>query len=209
MLRGEAVLAMAPDSDETLLVVGDSLSAAYGLKTEQGWVHLLALRMRAKGYRQSVVNASISGETTSGGAARINDLLARHAPSVVVIALGANDGLRGIDPSITAAHLDTMINAAAAAEASVVVVRVRIPPNYGPQYTAQFDAIFDRIAEREDVTLAPFMLRRFALEPDAFQRDGLHPRAPAQTQILDTLWPTIASVAASTTDLSSMEAAAQ
>ena len=175
-----------------ILVVGDSLSAGYGISVDESWPNLLQQRLQEEGYRHRVVNASISGETTKGGARRLGALLVEHNPSVVIIALGANDGLRGIRIDEIRKNLTQMINAAKVVQAAVVLLEVRIPPNYGPGYTESFEAVFDRLGGDEEVLYAPFMLERFAANQSAFQQDGLHPTAEAQPQILDTLWPTIA-----------------
>ena len=174
-----------------MLVLGDSLSAGYGIGRDESWPHLLESRISEKGYPHSVVNASISGETTSGGARRIGPLLNEHGPAVVVIALGANDGLRGFQVNETSRHLRKMIHMAREARAIVVLLKVRIPPNYGPRYTELFEGQFDDIAASEDIIYAPFMLERFAMNRNAFQADGLHPVAAVQDDIVDTLWPSI------------------
>ena len=184
-----------------VLIVGDSLSAGYGIEAAAAWPRLLAERLSEEGYRQSVVNASISGETSSGGARRLPGLLREHRPAVVVVALGSNDGLRGMDVAETRRKLTAMDTAARGAGACVVLVRMRIPPNYGPRYTAAFEGVFDDVAQGADVVLAhvvrgvaplaSFMLERFATDWQAFQDDGLHPTAAAQDDILDTLWPSI------------------
>lgn len=174
-----------------VLILGDSLSAGYGISREASWPHLLGEHMRREGYRQSVVNASISGETTAGGARRLGPLLEAHAPSVVVIALGANDGLRGFELAEIRRNLRALVERAGAGGAEVVLARVRIPPNYGPRYTEAFEGLYDEIAAAAEVVAAPFMLERFAADPAAFQRDGLHPTAAVQPAILDTLWPAI------------------
>jgi acyl-CoA thioesterase-1 len=175
-----------------VLILGDSLSAGYGISQEASWPNLLRQRLLDEGYRHSVVNASISGETTSGGARRIAALLEQHQAAVVVLALGANDGLRGVDVAETRKNLSIIIGLAKAADATVVLLKVRIPPNYGPQYTAAFERIFDELGELQGVIYAPFMLEQFALDARAFQNDGLHPKADVQPRILDTLWPSIA-----------------
>ena len=171
--------------------MGDSLSAGYGIDSAAAWPRLLAAKLSDEGYRQSVVNASISGETSSGGARRLPALLREHDPAVVVVALGSNDGLRGMDVAETRRKLGAMVAAARGAGARVVLVRMRIPPNYGPRYTAAFEGVYDDVAQAEDVILAPFMLERFATDWQAFQDDGLHPTAAAQVDILATLWPSI------------------
>ena len=179
-----------------ILILGDSLSAGYGIALEQSWPALLEQRLRREGYPYRVVNASVSGETTAGGARRIAALLAEHAPAVVVIALGANDGLRGLDPAVVKQNLTTIVAAAAQTGALALLLQVRIPPNYGPQYTEKFEAVFADFAMYPQLMLAPFMLERFALNQSAFQTDGLHPTAAVQPQIVETLWPSLAAALA-------------
>lgn len=177
--------------DQVVLIVGDSLSAGYGIALEDSWPSLLQRRLSDEGYGHRVVNASISGDTTAGGARRLGALLAEHVPELVVIALGANDGLRGIRPAEMRRNLVQMINATKVVGATPVLVRVRIPPNYGPDYTETFEAVFDELGADAEVVYAPFLLERFAARRDAFQSDGLHPTAEVQPDILDTLWPSI------------------
>lgn len=167
-----------------LLVMGDSLSAGYGLPAEQGWVGLLAAQLKSEGKGWEVVNASVSGETSAGGAARIGDALSRHQPAVVVIALGANDGLRGLGPDLLAANLRRMANAATAAGARVLLIGIRIPPNYGPAYTRAFEGTFARVADELKLPLLPFLLEPIATDERWFQADRLHPNAEAQPRIL-------------------------
>lgn len=196
-LSGSSVAASADGA--AILILGDSLSAGYGISIEQSWPQLLQKRLRNQGYRHSVINASISGETTAGGVRRLPALLERHEPAVLVVALGSNDGLRGIAIGETEANLVGMVNAAAERAVRVVLIKVRIPPNYGSRYAERFEGVFDTVGAREDVTYAPFMLERFATDPAAFQADGLHPTATAQTMILDTLWPSISTTIAPAT----------
>ncbi|MGR4877408.1 arylesterase [Pseudoxanthomonas sp. LARHCG66] len=172
----------------TVLVMGDSLSAAYGLAPSQGWVSLTADRIgRTKpGWR--VVNASISGETTAGGAARIAAELQRHKPAVVIIALGANDGLRGLPLVQTRANLEKMIKAAQAGKAKVLLVGMRMPPNYGPDYTRGFEQNFSALAKQYRTALLPFLLEPIALDRNAYQADNLHPVASAQPKLRDHVW---------------------
>ena len=185
-----------------VLILGDSLSAGYGISREDAWPRLLGQRMREEGYRQSVVNASISGETTAGGARRLPALLEVHHPAVVVIALGANDGLRGIGVDELERNLRDMIARSRAAGATVVLVKVRIPPNYGPRYTDAFEGVYDALSARGEVVPAPFLLERFATRNDAFQADGLHPVAAVQGDIVATVWPAIAAALDTATETS-------
>lgn len=189
--RSAAAQATTPapaQGTRTVLVMGDSLSAAYGLAPNQGWVSLTADRIgkTAPGWR--VVNASISGETTAGGAARIAAELQRHKPAVVVIALGANDGLRGLPLAQTRANLEKMIKAAQASKAKVLLVGMRMPPNYGPDYTRGFEQNYSALAKQYDTALLPFLLEPIALDRSAYQADNLHPVAAAQPKLHDHVW---------------------
>ena len=172
----------------TVLVMGDSLSAAYGLRTEQGWVALTAARIARERPDWRVVNASISGETTAGGAARIVATLVRDRPGVVVIELGANDALRGLPLRETRRNLAYMIGASRGIGAKVLLVGMRIPPNYGAQYTAEFERGYRELAGRFDTALLPFLLQPIALDRSNFQADNLHPVAAAQQRIRDHVW---------------------
>lgn len=172
-----------------LLVVGDSISAAYGLPNGVGWTDLLAARLKERGYPQRVVNASISGDTTAGGRARLPALLAQHQPGIVVIELGGNDGLRGGDLKAARDNLDAMTTAALKAGAKVLLVGMKIPPNYGPGYTRTFDAMYTAVASVHKVPLAPFFFEGFAEQSDMFQPDRIHPTAAAQPKLLDNVWP--------------------
>jgi acyl-CoA thioesterase-1 len=172
----------------TVLVMGDSLSAAYGLAPSQGWVSLTADRIGKTKPGWRVVNASISGETTAGGAARIAAELQRHKPAVVVIALGANDGLRGLPLAQTRANLEKMIKAAQASKAKVLLVGMRMPPNYGPDYTRGFEQNFSALSKQYRTALLPFLLQPIALDRNAYQADNLHPVASAQPKLRDHVW---------------------
>jgi len=175
----------------TLMVFGDSLSAAYNLSAEQGWVHILGERIAQAKLPWVVVNASISGETTAGGLRRIVEDLKRHKPSVVVIELGANDALRGQPVAGMRSNLEGMIRLARQARAEPVLVGLMIPPNYGIEYATQFHAMYGSIAARDKVVLVPFLLEGFADRPELFQADGLHPVASAQPRIADNVWAKI------------------
>ena len=187
----QATTAAPAQGTRTVLVMGDSLSAAYGLAPNQGWVSLTADRIgtTAPGWR--VVNASISGETTAGGAVRIAAELQRHKPAVVVIALGANDGLRGLPLAQTRANLEKMIKAAQASKAKVLLVGMRMPPNYGPDYTRGFEQNYSALAKQYDTALLPFLLEPIALDRSAYQADNLHPVASAQPKLRDHVWKTL------------------
>jgi len=181
--------AAAATSERTLLVFGDSLSAAYGLRAEQGWVTQLQQRLASEGYGYHVVNASVSGETTSGGRNRLQRALAQHRPAVVLVELGANDGLRGLPVKDTRANLRAMIQAAQVAGAKVLLLGIHIPPNYGPQYTQAFDAMYTSLAAEMRVPLLPFLLEGIAMNTRYMQADGLHPNAAGQPRVLANVWP--------------------
>jgi len=176
-------------SQPVLLVLGDSLSAEYGLPRDSGWVRLLSDRLAEGGAQYNVVNASISGETTSGGRTRLPALLAQHDPAVVVIELGGNDGLRGLSLSAMRENLRAMTEASRRAGARVLLVGVRIPPNYGRQYTERFFRTFQDVAREQQVALAPSLLDGFADRPDMFQADRIHPTEKAQARMLENVWP--------------------
>jgi acyl-CoA thioesterase-1 len=179
----------ARDSAPTLLVVGDSISAGYGLPTGEGWVDLLTKRLEARGYPQRVVNASISGDTTAGGRARLPGLLERYRPAIVVVELGGNDGLRGGDLAASRANLDAMVAAIQRAGAKALVVGMRLPPNYGPKYTREFEAMYAAVARAHKAALLPYFFAGFGEDNEMFQPDRIHPTAAAQQALLDNLWP--------------------
>ena len=168
---------------------GDSLSAAYGIPRDRGWVALLEKRLAAEGYDYSVANASISGEITSGGLARIGKVLAQSRPAVVILELGANDGLRGLPVAQMKKNLAAMITRAKQAGARVLLIGMRMPPNYGPDYTEAFAAVYAGLARRERVALVPFMLEGIAAQPGLFQADGMHPNEAGEPLLLDNIWP--------------------
>jgi acyl-CoA thioesterase-1 len=174
-----------------ILVLGDSISAAYGMSLEQGWVNLLAEQLADAEPAAAVVNASISGETTAGGLRRLPQLLAQHKPDVVIIELGANDGLRGFPLAGLRANLDKLVSLAQGAGARVILVPMEIPPNYGARYTAGFRETFIEVARDTDSILAPFLLDGVATDPALMQADGLHPRPEAQARLLQNMLPTI------------------
>jgi acyl-CoA thioesterase-1 len=176
----------------TILVYGDSLSAGYGLARGEDWAQLLAQRLREKKLDYTVANASISGETTLGGLNRIEQALKTHRPAITILALGANDGLRGADLDAMRHNLERMVDAAQKAKSRVILVGMRIPPNYGPQYTEKFQATFGDIAKKRRLPLVPFLLEGFAEKRDYFQADNLHPTAAAQPLMLETIWKVLA-----------------
>jgi acyl-CoA thioesterase-1 len=173
----------------TILVFGDSLSAAHGLRPEQGWVALLGQRLESQGYGYQIANASVSGETSGGGVERLPRALQLHHPQIVILELGANDGLRGLPPAATRDNLARMVELSQAAGARVLLVGIRIPPNYGPRYTEEFARMFPGLAAQYHLPLVPFLLQNVALNPALMQDDGLHPNAQGEPPILDTVWP--------------------
>ncbi len=187
-----AVLSLPPGARAatTILVLGDSLSAAYGIAQNQGWVHLLQQRITADRGDARVINASISGETTSGGRTRITGLLKRHRPAVVIVELGGNDGLRGLPIADMSANLNQIITAIKVHGAKTLLLGMRLPPNYGPAYTREFHETYARLAAEHTIPLVPFMLDGLADET-SFQADRIHPTAAAQARILDNVWPTL------------------
>ena len=187
-----AKAAPAAQPARTVLVMGDSLSAAYGLAASQGWVALTAGRIAKEKPAWRVVNASISGETTAGGASRIDGELKRNKPAVVVIELGANDGLRGLPLSQSRANLDRMIGASKKAGAKVLLIGMRMPPNLGREYTQGFSDNFAALAKQHGIALLPFLLEPIALDRSAFQDDNLHPIASAQPKLRDHVWTQLA-----------------
>jgi acyl-CoA thioesterase-1 len=192
-----AVHPMPPDAvaaapqGPALLVLGDSLSAAYGLPLDQGWVNLLQVRIDSRGLPFRVVNAAISGDTVAGGLSRLPALLDEHQPAVVVIELGANDGLRGFGPDGIKSGLIRLVQQAQSAGARVVVAGVRLPPNYGPAYNGRFQRMYAEVAQETGAALVPRLLAEVAEVPELMQSDGLHPTAEAQPRILDNLWPVL------------------
>lgn len=179
----------AYSASKTVLVLGDSLAAEYGLARGSGWAALLEKRLNAEKLDTRIINASISGETTSGGKARLPALLEQHRPAIVIIELGANDGLRGLPVASAKANLRTMIVAVRNAHAQPLLVGMQIPPNYGRQYTERFSSMYKELSGELDVPLVPFLLDGVADKPQLFQADRLHPLADAQPIILDNIWP--------------------
>lgn len=189
ILASTAAAAPAP-----LLVLGDSLSAAHGITLQEGWVALLERRLQASPSPRQVVNASISGETTAGGLARLPALLAEHRPGIVVVELGANDGLRGLPLAEARANLSTMLDAIRTAKAKAVLVGIELPVNYGPQYRDGLRAMYRDLAGEFNVPLVPFLLEGVALDPGLMQDDGLHPNAKAQPILLEHVWTVLGPV---------------
>jgi acyl-CoA thioesterase-1 len=187
-LTAVPAIAAAP----VILVFGDSISAGYGLpRMEQGWVALLQARLKDQGYGYQVVNASVSGETTEGGLARLPRALNLHHPAIVVLELGGNDGLRALPAAQMRANLSRMAELAEAEGAKVALLGMRMPPNYGPQYAAQFTQAYADLARDKKLPLVPFALAGIALSPELMQADGIHPNEAGQPQLLDNLWPVL------------------
>ncbi|WAM54521.1 arylesterase [Vreelandella venusta] len=180
--------ALNADQRPTLLVMGDSLSAAYGIEQEMGWVTLLAERLEDEA---DVINASISGETTSGGAQRLASIIGQQQPDIVLLELGGNDGLRGLPPTQMRSNLASMIEQSQQAGADVLLLGIDIPPNYGQAYRDAFTGVFHSLADEYDVPLVPFLLEDVALNTELMQDDGIHPTAAAQPLILDNVWPAL------------------
>ncbi len=183
------LLLAAPLRAEVWLVVGDSISAAFGLDTTQGWVALLQKRLDQQGKRIQVVNASISGDTSAGGLARLPVLLAEHRPALVMIELGGNDGLRGTPLAQLQQNLADMIAASKSRGAQVLLLGMRLPPNYGKRYTEGFAGVYEQLAATHQVPLLPFFLEGVGGVPGLMQADGIHPTAAAQPRLLDNIWP--------------------
>jgi acyl-CoA thioesterase-1 len=183
--------ASAYSAPKTVLVLGDSLSAEYGLARGAGWVALAEQKLKQQNIEATVVNASVSGETTSGGRSRLPALLEKYKPALVVIELGANDGLRGLPVAAAQANLRAMVDAAAKADAKVMLIGMRMPPNYGRDYADKFFAMYGTLSKEIKAPLVPFMLEGVAEKPQLFQPDRLHPLAEAHPIILANIWPTL------------------
>ena len=184
-------VALPAHAARTILVFGDSLSAGYGLPQRSGWVTLLEKRLVAGGYDYKVVNASISGETTVGGKNRIESVLRKHKPDILVLELGANDGFRGARINDIRKHLNAIVAATRRQGAKVVVLGMRLPPNYGAQYADGFQSVFTDVARQHGTALVPFLLEGFADQRQLFQHDGVHPKREAQSLMLDNVWPVL------------------
>ncbi len=188
--------AATADSSPTILIVGDSLSAGYGLPLGTGWVDLLERRLRQEGYEYRTVNASISGDTTAGGLARLGPALERHRPALVVIELGGNDGLRALPIAVMRANLAQMIELSRSHGARVALLGMRIPENYGARYANEFRGVYGELAERYEVPLVEFFMDGVALNPELMLADGIHPNEAGQPVLLDNAWPAIAAALA-------------
>jgi acyl-CoA thioesterase I len=181
----------AQNDSPTILVLGDSVSAGYGLASNEGWVALLQSRLKAQGYGYRVVNASVSGETTTGGLARLPRALSVHRPQIVIVELGGNDGLRALPLETSRRNLERIIETSQTSGARVLLLGMKIPPNYGPRYSQGFEQLFRDLARRYRLPFEPFFLEKIALAPGMMQADGLHPTAQAQPVMLDTVWPVL------------------
>lgn len=177
----------------TILVFGDSLSAGYGIDASQSWVSLLQQRLKEQGYEHEVINASVSGETTEGGVTRIDTALADFSPDLIILELGGNDGLRGIPAARMKSNFEHIITRAKASGATVVLLGIRIPTNYGPRYSAEFEAVFRQVSEELKVQWIEFFMEGIALHDELLQDDRIHPNAVAQPLLLDNAWPVIRS----------------
>jgi len=187
-----ALMCMAQNAAAgTILIVGDSISAAFGLDTRLGWVALLEQRLRQQGYDDQVINASVSGDTSAGGLARLPALLAEHKPDVVIVELGGNDGLRGQLPAQLKQNLAGMIDQSLEAGAKVLLLGMQLPPNYGARYTTAFARVYSELGEEKKVELLPFFLEGIGGHPELMQADGIHPAVGAQGRLLDNVWPVL------------------
>lgn len=189
-----ALSVQAQSEQQTIVVFGDSLSAGYRMEQEQGWVHLLAQRLEGISANYRVVNASVSGETTTGGLSRLPATLESNKPDIVILELGGNDGLRGLPVTSIKENLVRMVELSEAAGAKVVLAGIQIPPNYGARYTGPFTSQFAEIAESMSLPFIPFLIDGIAQRPELMQDDGIHPKAEAQGMVLDNVWPVLAEV---------------
>ena len=187
-----ALMCMAQNAAAgTILIVGDSISAGFGLDTRLGWVSLLEQRLEREGHDDRVINASISGDTSAGGQARLPALLTEHKPDVVIVELGGNDGLRGQPPAQLQQNLAAMIDTAKTAGAKVLLLGMQLPPNYGVRYTEAFARVYTQLADEKQIALVPFFLEGVGGHPELMQADGLHPAAAGQKRLLDNVWPAL------------------
>ena len=181
----------AADSAYTLMVYGDSLSAGYGIDESQGWVELLSKKLTNEGFPYQVVNGSVSGETTTGGLSRLPAMLDSYRPDLVILELGGNDGLRGLPLNAIRQNLVAMVEMSRASGAEVLLAGIQIPPNYGPRYTEPFFQQFSDIARELEIPLVPFLIDGIPQQPELMQNDGIHPKAEAQSMILENVWPAL------------------
>jgi acyl-CoA thioesterase-1 len=187
-VAGLVLQAASAEEPPVLLVLGDSLSAGYGMDSDHSWVHLLELRLQATGHNYRILNSSISGDTTQGGLARLPRLLDRYQPAIVIIELGANDGLRGINPALTRANMTSMIQSSQAIGATVLLAGIKLPPNYGADYIARFESMYADLASEFDTLLVPFFMAGVVFQPGLLQSDGIHPNEEGQPVLLQNVW---------------------
>ena len=176
------------DDPPVILILGDSLSAGFGMNADDSWVHLLEIRLQERGHSYRILNSSISGDTTQGGLARLPRLLDRYQPEVVIIELGGNDGLRGIDPDVTRKNMTLMIQQSQQKGASVLLAGIKLPPNYGAAYLEQFESIYADLANEYGTLLVPFFMDGVVFTPGLLQADGIHPNEKGQPVLLDNIW---------------------
>ena len=176
-------------NEQNIVVLGDSLSAAFGIDPRDGWVSLLQKQLNEQSQEYNVINASISGETTAGGLTRLPELLRHHQPKILILALGANDGLRGLSLTKMRENLNQMTKLSRSQSASVLLIGMQLPPNYGTAYTRMFQGVYTELANKSDIALVPFLLEGIGQNKALFQADMLHPTAEAQTMILENIWP--------------------
>ena len=199
-LSPRAALGEETPPQHTLLVFGDSLSAAYGIEEADGWVNLLAEKLTTENPNYTVANASVSGETSTGGLARLPAALEEFQPAIVILELGGNDGLRGLPLRTLKDNLTAMVEMCLEADAEVLLAGIQIPPNYGPRYTQPFYELFGEIAEDKELAFVPFLIDGIPQQPDLMQEDGIHPKAEAQFMILDNVWPVLAPMLSTNSD---------
>ncbi|MEM7026724.1 MAG: arylesterase [Pseudomonadota bacterium] len=183
-----------PAKDNNIIILGDSLSAAYGMPLEMGWVSLLEDKLNNNGYKYNIINASISGETTSGVVARIDDIIKVNIPDIVIIELGGNDGLRGFPFSEIKNNLVYIIKRIQETTAQIILIPMQLPPNYGQAYNQKFQQVYKSIANEYDIILSPFILENIATDTELMQDDGIHPVAMAQPKMLENIWPTLEAI---------------
>ena len=180
------------DDPPVILILGDSLSAGFGMNADDSWVHLLEIRLQERGHSYRILNSSISGDTTQGGLARLPRLLDRYQPEIVIIELGGNDGLRGIDPDVTRKNMTLMIQQSQQNDASVLLAGIKLPPNYGVAYLEQFESMYADLAAKFDTLLVPFFMDGVVFEPGMLQVDGIHPNEKGQPVLLENVWEVLA-----------------
>lgn len=191
LLLGVFLSTNAQSANQKIVILGDSISAAYGVPTEMGWVSLFEERLKQENKAYTVINASISGETTDGGLKRLSGIISRHQPAFILIELGGNDGLRGYPLNVIRSNLEALVKQTKAEQVTPILLAMRIPPNYGTRYASGFHSLYSDIAQANDITLVPFLLSDVATQPDMMQPDGIHPTALAQPVLLEAVWESI------------------